>query len=217
MMKQSPTTSTTLLGIVPILAVIVSLATPCRAWVHPAQVVTLSIVKSSSSSYSYPSRATDLRQSRTANNNDDYGGGGGGDVNGNNVVFRPSADPNAFDSYKIGSARVHRYTEPGSDAAYVMWYHGRDAILDSSTSSSSASSSPSPPLPPLSTGRIGRATSRNGLLWRRDDEGSVDSDRIGTSLGLNVDSWYGFDTSHIGLGQVLLPMTTPSIRSEGGV
>ncbi|KAL3821989.1 hypothetical protein ACHAXA_002975 [Cyclostephanos tholiformis] len=98
-----------------------------------------------------------------------------------------------------------------------MWYHGRDAILDSSTSSSSASSSPSPPLPPLSTGRIGRATSRNGLLWRRDDEGSVDSDRIGTSLGLNVDSWYGFDTSHIGLGQVLLPMTTPSIRSEGGV
>jgi hypothetical protein len=72
-------------------------------------------------------------------------------------------------------------------------------------------------LPPLSTGRIGRATSRNGLSWRRDDEGSADSERLGTVLGLNAESWYGFDTSHVGLGQVMIPMTTPTIRSEGGV
>ena len=152
----------------------------------------------------HPPHATSLRQSGTGRNEKNDGS-----VNGNNnVVFRPSADPNAFDSYKIGSARVHRYSEVGSDAAYVMWYHGRDADLDAS---------PPHPLPPLSTGRVGRATSRNGLLWRRDDEGSVDSDKSGTSLGLNVESWYGFDTSHLGLGQVLLPMTSPSIRSEGGV
>ncbi|KAL3763152.1 hypothetical protein ACHAW5_004655 [Stephanodiscus triporus] len=183
---------------------------------------------------------TRLRQSKAG------GGGGGGD--NNNVVFRPSPDPAAFDSYRIGSARVHRYSEPGSDAAYVMWYHGRDASLDSQSSSPSSAASTTnektkkndddddddtreggrggegmprrrpPPLPPLSTGRIGRATSRNGLAWRRDDDGSVDSDAPGSCLGLNVESWYGFDTSHVGLGQVLLPMTSPSIRSsEGGV
>jgi hypothetical protein len=133
------------------------------------------------------------------------------------VVFRPSPDPDAFDSRKIGSARVHRYSEPGSDAAYVMWYHGRDATLDDGDDGDGGKAVPPPPLPPLSTGRIGRATSRNGLAWRRDDEGSADSERDGTCLGLNAESWYGFDTSHVGLGQVMIPMTTPTIRSEGGV
>lgn len=45
----------------------------------------------------------------------------------------------------------------------------------------------------------------------------MDADRPGVSLGLNTDSWWGFDTAHVGLGQVLLPMTSPSIRSSGGV
>jgi hypothetical protein len=88
-----------------------------------------------------------------------------------------------------------------------MWYHGRDPTLNEAGKD----------LPPLSTGRIGRATSRNGLIWERDEVGSVDVDMGGVSLGLNTDSWWGFDTSHLGLGQVLLPMTGPAIRSEGGV
>ena len=126
-----------------------------------------------------------------------------------NVVFRPSTDTESFDSLKLGTARVHRYSDPSSgldDSEYIMWYHARDPNLDCADS-----------LPPLSTGRIGRATSRNGLIWERDDEGSVDADVKGVSLGLNTDSWWGFDTAHVGLGQVLLPMMSPSIRSEGGV
>ena len=127
-----------------------------------------------------------------------------------NVVFRPSTDPDSFDSFKIGTARVHRYSDPNSmadDTEYIMWYHARDTSLNDSDNS----------LPPLSTGRIGRATSRNGLIWERDETGSYDSDKEGVSLGLNTESWWGFDTAHIGLGQVLMPMVSPSIRSEGGV
>eukprot|EP00584_Thalassiosira_punctigera_P005064 CAMPEP_0172533558 /NCGR_PEP_ID=MMETSP1067-20121228/6216_1 /TAXON_ID=265564 ORGANISM="Thalassiosira punctigera, Strain Tpunct2005C2" /NCGR_SAMPLE_ID=MMETSP1067 /ASSEMBLY_ACC=CAM_ASM_000444 /LENGTH=445 /DNA_ID=CAMNT_0013318211 /DNA_START=149 /DNA_END=1483 /DNA_ORIENTATION=- len=126
-----------------------------------------------------------------------------------NVVFRPSTNEDSFDSFKLGTARVHRYSDPNSgidDTEYIMWYHGRDSALSADNA-----------LPPLSTGRIGRATSRNGLVWERDEDGSVDTDKRGVSLGLNTDSWWGFDTAHVGLGQVLLPMMSPSIRSEGGV
>jgi hypothetical protein len=51
-----------------------------------------------------------------------------------NVVFRPSTDSDSFDSLKIGSARVHRYSDPSSgidDTEYIMWYHARDAALNS--------------------------------------------------------------------------------------
>jgi hypothetical protein len=37
------------------------------------------------------------------------------------------------------------------------------------------------------------------------------------TLGLNNESCWGFDTAHIGLGSVLMPMTTPAIMTEGGV
>ena len=141
------------------------------------------------------SRSTHLHQSSGA----DY-----------NIVFRPSTDTDSFDSLKIGTARVHRYSDPNSgidDSEYIMWYHARDVSLNSPDNS----------LPLLSTGRIGRATSRNGLIWERDEVGSVDADKRGVSLGLNTDSWWGFDTAHVGLGQVLMPMVSPSIRSQGGV
>jgi len=126
-----------------------------------------------------------------------------------NVVFRPSTDGDSFDSLKLGTARVHRYSDPESgvdDSEYIMWYHARDETINNEDN-----------LPPLSTGRIGRATSRNGLIWQRDEEGSNDVDKEGVSLGLNKESWYGFDTAHVGLGQVLMPMVSPSIRSAGGV
>ena len=40
-----------------------------------------------------------------------------------NVVLKPSNDPEAFDSSKIGAARVHRYIRDDSDgdSEYVMW------------------------------------------------------------------------------------------------
>jgi len=129
-------------------------------------------------------------------------------LNDSNVVLRPSGNPEAFDSHKIGAARVHRYAREAGDseAEYIMWYHGRNVELDSDSK-----------LPPLSTGRIGRATSRNGLHWEREEVGSASEDVVGVSLGLNNESWWGFDTAHVGLGQVLLPMSTPAIMTDGGV
>jgi len=91
-------------------------------------------------------------------------------------------------------------------AEYIMWYHGRSETKDENCN-----------LPPLSTGRVGMAYSRNGLHWERPKVGSLSEDKEGVALGLNKDSWWGFDTSHVGLGQVLLPMSTPAIMSEGGV
>lgn len=87
-----------------------------------------------------------------------------------------------------------------------MWYHGRSVEQDSDKS-----------LPPLSTGRIGRATSKNGLSWKKDTVGSASEDIPGVAVGINAESWWGFDTAHAGLGTVLLPMTTPAVMTEGGV
>jgi len=131
----------------------------------------------------------------------------------NNIVLQPSSeDSDAFDSFKIGNARVHRYSretnDPDSETEYVMWYHGRTRDMDESDDVA---------LPPLSTGRIGRAVSRNGLAWVKDTKGSVSEDKSDVSLGLNKESWWGFDTAHLGLGNVLLPMSTPAVMTEGGV
>lgn len=129
----------------------------------------------------------------------------------NNIVLEPSYDiESAFDNFKIGSARVHRYTldtaAPGDQTEYVMWYHGRSTQLDEKKT-----------LPPLSTGRIGRAVSNNGLAWEKCTTGSVSEDASDVALGLNNESWWGFDTAHVGLGNVLLPMQTPAVIAEGGI
>jgi hypothetical protein len=127
----------------------------------------------------------------------------------NNIVLRPSENPVAFDSFKVGSPRVHRYVsdeKSGQSAQYVMWYHGRPTSWKDDSS-----------LPPLSSGRIGSAVSLNGLLWEKVTDGSLAEDVSDVSLGINQDSWWAFDTKHVGLGQVLLPMSTPSVISEGGV
>mmetsp|Transcript_2159 Transcript_2159/g.2994 ORF Transcript_2159/g.2994 Transcript_2159/m.2994 type:complete len:451 (-) Transcript_2159:167-1519(-) len=130
-----------------------------------------------------------------------------------NIVLSPSDDPSAFDSLKIGTACVHRYSreeDPEGGTEYVMWYHGRSKELDDQFDNK---------LPPLSTGRIGRATSRNGLVWEKDTVGSISAaaDIEGVSMGLNKEEWWGFDTTHVGLGSVMLPMTTPAVINEGGV
>jgi hypothetical protein len=165
-----------------------------------------------------------------------------------NVVLRPSHSvDDAFDNYKVGNCRVHRYSpvisttvssgsgdstttsssNDGSMTEYVMWYHGRDQALENSSISTPQSSetgsdsddtnTSGAPLPPLSTGRIGRATSRNGLVWEKDRLGSQSEDRVGVALGLNLESWWSFDTSHVGLGCVLLPLSTPAVLSADGV
>lgn len=153
--------------------------------------------------------------------------GGSNKINRNsNIVLRPSTDnPNAFDSLKIGSPRVHRYTRdasvPTSEAEYVMWYHGRSQTFDDEFNNSDGSSGGGKMLPPLSTGRIGRAFSKNGLHWEKSTTeplgASAAEDVSDVSLGLNTDSWWSFDTAHVGLGQVLLPMSNPVVITEGGV
>jgi len=128
---------------------------------------------------------------------------------GFNVVLAPSiTSDTAFDNFKVGHARVHRYKNDESEMTeYVLWYHGRSHQMNAQNEK----------LPPLSTGRIGRATSRNGLVFEKDAVGAVSEDVHDVSLGLNKESWWGFDTSHVGLGQVLLPMSTPAVMAEGGV
>lgn len=137
----------------------------------------------------------------------------------NNIVLSPSTEnPDAFDSFKIGNCRVHRYSRDSSvaleDTEYIMWYHGRSMAMNNNDDGKAN-------LPPLSTGRIGRATSKNGLVWKKCETepmgASLAEDMEGVSLGINVDSWWCFDTAHVGLGQVLLPMSTPAVMTEGGV
>jgi len=103
-----------------------------------------------------------------------------------------------------------------------MWYHGRSAAFESGEEDhgdddEAARGSSVVSKPPLSTGRIGRATSRNGLHWKKDRTGSGSEDFDGVSLGTNKESWWGFDTCHVGLGNVLLPMSTPAVLTDGGV
>jgi hypothetical protein len=131
-----------------------------------------------------------------------------------NVVLSPSDNNDAFDNFKVGNCRVHRYSRDADsmETEYVMWYHGRNKAL-----ALTAADSQQRQLPPLSTGRIGRAVSRNGLVWEKDVTGSASEDMTGVSLGLNQESWWGFDTAHVGLGSVLLPLSTPAIMSDSGV
>jgi len=124
-----------------------------------------------------------------------------------NVVLRPTENPSAFDSYKIGSARVHRYTSPTDteedDTEYVMWYHGRSISNNDSN------------LAPLSTGQIGYATSRNGLHWEKCSTIPEDEKLC---LGINNEDWWTFDTAHVGLGQVLQPTaSSPAMQTDAGV
>jgi hypothetical protein len=118
-------------------------------------------------------------------------------MSASNIVLSPSEDPAAFDSFKLGSARVHRYSkdaDPESKTEYIMWYHGRSQEMEGDSTTS---------LPSLSTGRIGRAVSKNGLIWEKQLTGSFSEDAPDVNLGLNKESWWGFDTAHVGLGNVV--------------
>jgi len=185
--------------------------TTTEAWLSPSSLHHRSTSASTVAIGIGQTKQTYLRVQSTESSSESGSGSSSSGTNDYNVVLRPSEDASAFDSFKIGAARVHRYARADSDgdSEYVMWYHGRNHELDNTT----------PQIPPLSTGRIGRATSRNGLHWERNTVGSESEteDIDGVSLGLNKESWWGFDTAHVGLGQVLLPMSTPAVMTEGGV
>ena len=65
----------------------------------------------------------------------------------------------------------------------VMWFQGRDDGIDKEVVS-------------LSTGRIYKATSEDGLKWTLESgPGACES-----SLDVNEEEWWSFDTAHLGLG-----------------
>lgn len=219
-----------LLGIFVQLAAWSSVVVPVQAWVSISNTnynnnphVGLQLGPSSSSYHSFYTRTAASSRIRTASSRLFHAAE---NHEGFNVVLAPS-DPSstAFDNFKVGHARVHRYrrrsalvldndastatTTTTEEAEYVLWYHGRSHQMNAQNSK----------LPPLSTGRIGRATSRNGLVFEKDSltRASISEDVDDVSLGLNKESWWGFDTTHVGLGQVLLPMSTPAVMTEGGV
>lgn len=92
-----------------------------------------------------------------------------------------------------------------------MWYHA--------STSSDPPADGEAPIAPLSSGSIGIARSRNGLAWQRDAVGATTegTETPGVCLGPNVDAWWEFDTAHVGLGQVMTPMSGTTVISEGGV
>lgn len=105
------------------------------------------------------------------------------------LVFPTEVEDGWFDSATVGSPRVHRYFHDEGER-WVMWYHGQDqdwhadgeGIMD------------------IGTGRIGRAESADGLTWRR----TAGQMPLQSVLDKNTEQWWGFDTAHVGLGDVNL-------------
>lgn len=98
----------------------------------------------------------------------------------------------------LGMPKVHRYLRDDGES-WAMWFQGRDDEID-------------PEVVSLSTGRIYRATSDDGLAWTIDKC----SGPGGASFDIDTEQWWGFDTAHIGLGDVRLT-ASEKIMTQGGM
>ena len=90
-----------------------------------------------------------------------------------------------WDGATLGSCVVRRFTDEMAGDRWMLWYSGRSASFDSD-------------VVPLATGAVGLAQSTDGVVWERlagDEAG-------GACLVPNEDAWWGFDTSHVGVGDV---------------
>jgi len=99
----------------------------------------------------------------------------------------------------VGSPVVHRYMRDEGEE-WKMWFQGRDAGIE-------------PEIVSLSTGRIFRATSTDGFTWEKEEGVGT----FGSSLDVNIDEWWGFDTAHVGLGDVRLGDSGKVMTTGGGV
>jgi len=102
------------------------------------------------------------------------------------------------DLKSLGMPRVHRYARDDGEE-WVMWFQGRDDDIAEEVVS-------------LSTGRIFRATSNDGLRWEIEKGQQTN----GASLDVDTDAWWGFDTAHVGVGDVKLT-SSEKIMTQGGV
>jgi len=101
-----------------------------------------------------------------------------------------------FDSPRFANPVVQRYKDEDGEN-WRMWYHGRDLNFGNDVFSQP-------------TGRIGLAESPDGVHWER-----VDGDEdLGAVLTPNKEEWWGFDTSHVGVGDVQ-GIKTDKIRGSG--
>ena len=95
----------------------------------------------------------------------------------------PFATPATWKVHTLGGPRVAKV-----DGAYTLFYHYRP-LEDKDD----------PELPPLSTGRIGRATSPDGLEWEVQHDGLGEG---GSSVS-KAEDWFQHDCGHVGCGDVL--------------
>ncbi|KAG8459335.1 hypothetical protein KFE25_012971 [Diacronema lutheri] len=105
------------------------------------------------------------------------------------LVLAPRREA-GFDDKVIGSACVRRFVNDDGEQ-WLMWYSARGRDFD-------------PDVLSIATGRIGLATSTDGVSWTR--EGAV--------LSENRDEWFFFDTAHVGVGDVQV-MSSQSQRTGG--
>ena len=80
-----------------------------------------------------------------------------------------------------------------------MWFQGRDEEIEDEVVS-------------LSTGRIYKASSPDGLKWTLEAGPGTRQ----ASLDVNEEEWWGFDTAHVGLGDVLLNYSDKVSEWVGG-
>eukprot|EP00904_Undaria_pinnatifida_P003951 jgi/Undpi1/13557/HiC_scaffold_8.g03216.m1 len=105
------------------------------------------------------------------------------------LVFPTEREEGWFDSATVGSPRVHRYLHD-EGSRWVMWYHGQDTAWGEEGEG----------VMDIGTGRIGRAESSDGLTWRRTP-GQMP---LMSVMDKNTEQWWGFDTAHVGLGDINL-------------
>lgn len=99
----------------------------------------------------------------------------------------------------VGMPRVHRFDKDDGSEQWMMWFQGRDDDIE-------------PNVVKLSTGRIYHATSSDGLSWTLS-EGTGPRH---CAFDVNEDEWWGFDTAHIGLGDIMITSSSV-VRTAGGV
>jgi len=99
------------------------------------------------------------------------------------TALMPFATPQAWNVHTLGGPRVVKEANE-----YWLFYHYRP-LEDKDNGE----------LPPLSTGRIGRATSADGLTFEVQNDGMGEG---GSTLS-KAEDWFQHDCGHVGCGDVL--------------